>query len=323
MPCLWSSNSTPSACIPRSGRTRRGPSRAIAPCRARGRARCSTSRTAGARAPAGRKSPRLEVERRVAVEERAHAVQRQPRLGQRPGLGGAQPAAVGERGAASRRGCSRRSSRRSRCAPQVIGAAEPGDAAADDDDPAAHGGATGAGCDLELDQDAGHRELADDRRARRPRRREVLGLQPIPGREVGRVGEEALDTASRASEPRPPASSTASMSSQDALGLRLEAAGDDRSVAGSTAARPDRSSRSPNRTASAITASPRPWSIRARPRCDELVCSPVQPSTADWRDTMVSRTAAERSTPRARLHYPVRCRSPIPSSRCRRRRDGN
>ena len=101
MPCLWSSNSTPSACISSIRSNTSWPSRAIAavPCawsRSLQYVQNRSSQGASAGQCAG-----LEVQRRVAVEQRAHAVQRQPRLGQRPGLRGAQPAAVGERGAAA------------------------------------------------------------------------------------------------------------------------------------------------------------------------------------------------------------------------------
>src|SRR5436190_11041216 len=81
---------------------------------------------------------RLEVEGRVAVEEGPHPVQREPRLGQRPGLGRAQPAAVRER-CTGADPVALDDGHVVSLAAQVVGAAEAGDAASDDDDAAAHG----------------------------------------------------------------------------------------------------------------------------------------------------------------------------------------
>ena len=76
----------------------------------------------------------LEVERRVAVHQRPHPHQGQPRLRQRPSLGRAEPAAVPGRGpAADAVGLD--DSHRSAPLCEVIGAAEAGNAAADDHHP--------------------------------------------------------------------------------------------------------------------------------------------------------------------------------------------
>ena len=120
--------------------------------------------------------------------------------------------------------------------------------------------------DLDLDQHPRHREPRHDRRAHRPRRREVLGPDPVPGVEVRRVEQVALDA-------------------QDVLGAGsgLGERGDDlvehvracsskssdttSSVAGSIGARPDRKSRSPQRTALEMRGScRRPGALRRRSR---------------------------------------------------------
>ncbi len=201
----------------------------------------------------------LEVERRVAVEQRAHAVQRQPGLGQRPGLGRAQPAAVCERGARPDPvalddrhvelavGAGSRRSRARRLPPPTTTTR-----------PLTSPAARDPGRDLELDQDAGHGEPANDRGARRPGRREVLAPDPVPGREVAGVGEEALDAqhllrgrARRLQHRLDVARTSGACSSNPPCDAPA-------SVAGSTGARPDSSSRSPKLTASEITGSSAP-----------------------------------------------------------------
>ena len=204
----------------------------------------------------------------------------------------------------SPRDCSRRSSRRSRAAAGSTHSRAPRCRRPPRRPGRSFGAASQAGGHLELDQDAGNRELADDRGPGRAGRREIGAPDRVPGREVARVGEKALD-AEHLRAFAPAAASTASMSSSTRWACAPNAAGDhrerrrDRRPRGRTGAagrRTGRRRRSPARL--------RPSSTLARPRCDELVCSPVQPSTVAEALPWLLR-GSELRRRRVRLHYPV------------------